>query len=74
MEASVALSYGGLREELKGAARDRDVTTLVVGTPAGEERAFSAEDLKAFVAELEAETGVQAYVSSQAVSPLGLPR
>lgn len=60
--AGYALRRGDLREELKAAARELDVALVVLGKPAGEESAFALEGLKAFAAEIEAETGVEARI------------
>lgn len=54
--------YGELRQELKAAARDQNVAAVVLGKPIGEESTFSLEELEAFAAEIEAETGVQVYI------------
>jgi nucleotide-binding universal stress UspA family protein len=62
---------GNLREELKNAAREESVSLVVLGRPTGEQSVFQLADLRAFAAELEAETGVQARIvgsEEQAVS------
>jgi nucleotide-binding universal stress UspA family protein len=60
--ASFILRHGDLREELKAAARLPEVTTVVLGKPAGTESAFVPASLEAFVAEIEAETGTPVRV------------
>jgi hypothetical protein len=46
-----------LREELTAAARESDVSLVVLGKPAGAESAFVPAGLEALAAEIEAETG-----------------
>jgi nucleotide-binding universal stress UspA family protein len=55
--ASYILRHGHLREELKATAQQPDVTMVVLGTPVGADSAFIPASLKAFAAEIEAETG-----------------
>lgn len=60
--ASYVLRHGSLRDELKATVRDQDATAVVLGKPAGDESVFALESLQAFAAELEADTGCQAFV------------
>jgi nucleotide-binding universal stress UspA family protein len=57
VEADYILRHGDLREELKSAARESDVSLVVLGKPAGAESAFVPTGLEALAAEIEAETG-----------------
>jgi nucleotide-binding universal stress UspA family protein len=60
--ASYVLRHGDLRAELKAAVLDQNVTAVVLGKPAGVESVFALESLQTFADEIEAETGVQAYI------------
>ncbi len=53
---------GQVREEIKAVARDEQVDVVVLGHPVGETNAFAMEELKAFAAEIEAETGSKVVV------------
>jgi nucleotide-binding universal stress UspA family protein len=53
---------GAVREELKNAAREEDVSLVVLGRPAQSESVFKLADLQAFATEIETETGVQARI------------
>lgn len=53
---------GKVREELKRAAFQEDVTLVILGRPAGDDSVFQLASLQAFAAEIEAETGVEARV------------
>ena len=55
--ASTICHKGKVQEELKNAARQEDVSLVVLGQPVGEESIFQSASLKAFAAEIEAETG-----------------
>jgi nucleotide-binding universal stress UspA family protein len=57
VEADYILRHGDLREELTAAARESDVSLVVLGKPAGAESAFVPTGLEALAAEIEAETG-----------------
>ncbi len=54
--ANYVLRYGNLRRELTGAARELDVTMVVLGKPTGNESAFALADLESFAAKIESET------------------
>lgn len=49
---------GRFRRQLAAAARELDVTLIVLGTPGGHTSVFEEETLPAFAASLEAETGI----------------
>lgn len=53
---------GELREELKGAARTKGVSMVVLGQPAGEVSVFEEAELEAFAREIERETGVEVRI------------
>ncbi len=55
--AHYILRRGDLREQLKQAAREPDITLVVLGRPGDAESTFVPASLEAFAAELEAETG-----------------
>jgi hypothetical protein len=59
--ARAVLRHGPLREELKAAVRDLEVTTVILGRP-DECGVYSHEGLEALAAEIEAETKVQALI------------
>ncbi len=54
---------GEVRQELTNAAREEDVSLVVLGRPAGEESVFKLAGLEAFAAEIEAETCVEAIIA-----------
>ena len=60
--ASYIVRHGDLRDELKAAAREKQVDLVVLGKPAGAESTFVPASLEAFAAEIEAETGVEVRV------------
>jgi len=53
---------GKFREELKKAAREEGASLVVLGRPANEESVFKLAGLKAFAAEIAAETGVETRI------------
>jgi len=57
VEADYILRHGDLREELKTAARESDVSLVVLGKPTGTQSTFVPAGLEALAAEIEAETG-----------------
>jgi nucleotide-binding universal stress UspA family protein len=61
VEAEIVIREGGLREELKKAAREEQASLVVLGRPA-EEGVFELPDLQVFAAEIESETGVETRV------------
>jgi nucleotide-binding universal stress UspA family protein len=62
VEADYVLRHGRLREELKAAAVELDVDLVVLGRPEGDESAFAVENMEAFAAEIEKESGVPTRV------------
>lgn len=54
---------GRLRHEIKAVAREEGVDIVVLGRPVGQANAFGTEELEAFAAEIEAETGCQVVVT-----------
>ncbi len=54
--ATYTVRHGDLRDELKAAAHQPDVTMVVLGKPAGDESAFVPASLEAFAADIKAET------------------
>jgi nucleotide-binding universal stress UspA family protein len=53
---------GKVREVLKHIAREEGVSLVVLGRPAGADSAFELAGLRAFSAEIEAETGVETRI------------
>jgi nucleotide-binding universal stress UspA family protein len=53
---------GRVRDEIKALAREEGVDIVVLGQPVGETNAFALEELNAFAAEIEAETGSQVMI------------
>ena len=53
---------GRVRDEIKAMAREEQVDILVLGQPTGEANTFAGEELVAFAAEIEAETGSQVVI------------
>lgn len=60
--ADYLLRHGDLRQELKSAALELDIALVVLGRPVGQQSTFALEDLEAFAAEIEDETGVAACI------------
>ena len=61
VQAELILRHGELAEELAAAAAEHQSDTIVLGKPA-EGSVYSLEELEAFAAELEAETGSQVLI------------
>lgn len=59
--AKTTIREGGLREELKDAAREEGASLVVLGRPAGES-VFELADLEAIASEIEGETGVETRI------------
>jgi nucleotide-binding universal stress UspA family protein len=58
-----ALCYKGkVREEIKNAARQEDISLVILGRPGGAESVFELDGLQAYAAEIEAETGVETRI------------
>jgi nucleotide-binding universal stress UspA family protein len=60
--ADCVLRHGDLRRQLIAAARELDVTLVVLGKPAGEESTFALAGLEAFAAKIETETRVETRI------------
>ncbi len=60
--ATYILREGEVWNEIKAATREEKADLVVLGQPCGENRIFALESLQAFVAEIEAETGVEVLV------------
>jgi len=57
------LSYkGDIHDEIIKAVKDEGATLVVLGRPSGPESAFRMANLKAFAAEIEAETGAETQI------------
>jgi nucleotide-binding universal stress UspA family protein len=53
---------GRVRDEIKAVTREEQVDIVVLGRPIGEANTFDVEELEAFAAEIEAETGCQVVI------------
>jgi nucleotide-binding universal stress UspA family protein len=53
---------GRVRDEIKAVAREEEVDVVVLGQPVGEADAFAIDELRAFAAEIEAETDSQVEI------------
>jgi nucleotide-binding universal stress UspA family protein len=53
---------GKMREELKNAAGEEDVSLVVLGQPAGDESVFELAGLEAIASEIEEETGIEVRI------------
>lgn len=62
VEADAVFYKGDVREEIKNAARQEGVSLIVLGRPAGVESVFELAGLRAFAAEIEAETGIETRI------------
>ena len=60
--ADTVCRKGGVREELKNAAREEGASLVVLGRPADAESVFKLADLEAFAAEIESEAGVETRI------------
>ena len=60
--ATVISRSGKVREELKRAALDVGASLVLLGRPVGDESVFHLASLRAFAAEMEAETGVETRI------------
>ncbi len=61
LEAQVVIREGKTREEIKAAAKELEVDTVVLGLPA-EGGVFPEEGILAFVREVEEETGAEVFL------------
>lgn len=62
MTAQVIVRRGHLRTELIAAIRELEATCIVLGRPIGKTAVFDEAALKAFVTELQAETGSEVWI------------
>ena len=62
MTAQVIVRRGHLRTELIAATRELEATCIVLGRPIGKTAVFDKAALKAFVTELQAETGSEVWI------------
>ena len=53
---------GKMREEVKNAAGEEDVSLVVLGRPGGAESVFDLADLEAIASEIKEETGVETRI------------
>ena len=53
---------GKVREEIKKAALEYDVSLVILGRPCGDDSEFHLAELKKFANEIESETGVRAMI------------
>jgi nucleotide-binding universal stress UspA family protein len=60
--ATTMVRKGEVREELKTAVREEDISLVVLGRPAGDKSFFQLTSLQNFAAEIEAETGVETRI------------
>jgi nucleotide-binding universal stress UspA family protein len=54
--------HGEIRQQIKNAAQQEEVSLVVLGRPAGRESVFELAGLKAFAAEIETETRVPVHI------------
>jgi hypothetical protein len=57
VKASMLIEHGEFTDELIQTACNPEITTVILGKPAGEESLFSNEDLDAYAEKIEADTG-----------------
>ena len=62
VETETTVRKGEVRAEIKRAAIEQGASAVVLGSPTGQESTFQMESLKAFAAEIEAETGAEAII------------
>lgn len=60
--ATTVCRKGKVREELMEAARQENVSLVMLGRPASDESIFQFASLQAFAAQIEAETGVETRI------------
>jgi hypothetical protein len=64
IEAEILVRSGPLRSELVATIRQENVTTVVLGKPAGEESIFELKGLRSLAASLEEETNVTVVIAN----------
>ena len=62
LETNTICRHGNFREQLIKTAIDIDASLILLGRPAGEESAFKLSNLRAFAADIEAQTGVETLI------------
>jgi nucleotide-binding universal stress UspA family protein len=62
VNAKTLFRKGIVREEIKKAAKEEEVSLILLGLPAGEQSAFQLAELNEFAEEVEAETGIETIV------------
>ena len=62
VKVRTAIRRGEVREEIIQAARDEGATMVVLGQPTGKMSAFEMTSLRAFMEEIERETGAEAIL------------
>jgi hypothetical protein len=62
VEAVMAIRHGPLLQALASAATEEGADAIAFGRPAGPESSFSLPDLEALAAQIEADTGIKAYI------------
>jgi len=62
VDAEAITRKGKVREEIKKAALEYDVSLVILGRPCGDESAFHLAELKKFSHEIESETGVKTTI------------
>lgn len=60
--ATAIVRKGEVRDELKKAALEENVSLVVLGRPAGDDSVFQLTSLQNYAAEIEAETGIEARI------------
>lgn len=59
IEARMLLREGQLREQIKAAAREEGVTTVILGRPQGRYDMFASADLEEFARQIQSEIGIE---------------
>ena len=62
VEANTICRKGNLRQEIKKAALEEDVSLVLLGHPVSDKSAFQLAGLKKFAQEIESETGVKTEI------------
>jgi hypothetical protein len=61
-EANTIFRKGDLRQEIKKASLEEDVTLVLLGHPVSDKSAFQLAGLEKFAQEIESETGVKTEI------------
>ena len=62
VDTETLIRKGDVRVEIKKVTLEVGATMVVLGKPVGQENVFKMENLKAFAAEIESETGAEAII------------